>query len=121
MSASQAQRVIAYIDGFNLYFGLRDAGLRRFYWLNLQALVGHLLKPDQCLVETNYFTARISGPRPGNRSKAARQLEERRKRQSRYLEALATLPAFHTHFGHYLAKPRTCKVCGANWQDHGKR
>ena len=28
------ERVISYIDGFNLYFGLRSKGWRRFYWLS---------------------------------------------------------------------------------------
>jgi hypothetical protein len=32
------QRVIAYIDGFNLYYGLKDKGWRRYYWLNLNSL-----------------------------------------------------------------------------------
>ena len=32
------QRVITYIDGFNLYFGLKSAGWNRFYWLNLQTM-----------------------------------------------------------------------------------
>ena len=41
------ERVIAYIDGFNLYFGLREARLRHCYWLNVAALVGNLLKPHQ--------------------------------------------------------------------------
>lgn len=27
------ERVIAYVDGFNLYFGLCEAGFRRFLWL----------------------------------------------------------------------------------------
>ncbi len=44
------ERVIAYVDGYNLYYGLREKGWKRFYWLNIQALVGHLLKPDQELV-----------------------------------------------------------------------
>ena len=30
------QRVIVYIDGFNLYYGLRAAGLQRYYWLDLR-------------------------------------------------------------------------------------
>jgi hypothetical protein len=30
------KRVIAYIDGFNLYFGLRDSGYRRYYWLDIE-------------------------------------------------------------------------------------
>ena len=41
------KRVIAYVDGFNLYHGLRAKGWKRFYWLNLPALVRRLLKPDQ--------------------------------------------------------------------------
>lgn len=32
------QRVITYIDGFNLYFGLKQAGLKRYYWLDVAAL-----------------------------------------------------------------------------------
>ena len=31
-------RVIAYIDGYNLYHGLREQNWKRFYWLNLQRL-----------------------------------------------------------------------------------
>jgi hypothetical protein len=39
------ERVIAYIDGFNLYFGLKSTGWKKFYWLNLQSMVQNLLKP----------------------------------------------------------------------------
>jgi hypothetical protein len=53
------QRVIAYVDGFNLYFGLKQSGFRRYYWLDLAMLARHLLKPNQQLVATHYFTARI--------------------------------------------------------------
>jgi hypothetical protein len=34
-----AHPVIAYIDGFNLYHGLREKGWKWAYWLNLQALM----------------------------------------------------------------------------------
>jgi len=53
-------RVIAYIDGFNLYFGLKDSGYQRFYWLNIQAMIRNLLREHQQLLMTKYFTARIS-------------------------------------------------------------
>ena len=52
-------RVISYIDGFNLYFGLKDKGWKRYYWLDLAALSGALLKPGQTLESTHYFTARL--------------------------------------------------------------
>jgi hypothetical protein len=41
------ERVITYIDGFNLYFGLKSNGWDRFLWLNLRALSQNLLKPHQ--------------------------------------------------------------------------
>ena len=53
-------RVIVYIDGFNLYFGLKSKGWRRYFWLNPQKLIENLLKPGQKLVFTKYFTARVS-------------------------------------------------------------
>lgn len=106
------QRVTAYIDGFNLYFGLRESGFRRHYWLDLPALVTRLLKPEQQLVATHYFTARIKSN--GRNSDDA-------KRQNDYIEALATRPNLQTHFGHYLQKTRQCKQCGATWPDYEEK
>jgi len=54
-------RVVAYVDGFNLYFGLRESNLQRYYWLNIRSLAERLLKFNQELVYTKYFTARING------------------------------------------------------------
>ena len=106
------QRVAAYIDGFNLYFGLRQSKLRRYYWLDLPALITTLLKPDQQLVATHYFTARIKT----NGHNAADA-----KRQSDYIDALATRPGLTTQFGHYQQKTRQCKQCGATWPDYEEK
>ncbi len=97
------QRVIAYIDGFNFYFGLKDSGYRRYYWLNLCQMVQHLLKPYQQLSVVKYFTTRISRP------------AEKVKRQVAYLEALATLSGLEVFYGHYLQKPVQCIKCGNRW------
>jgi len=56
------QRVISYVDGFNLYYGLKSQRWQRYLWLDVQALSRKLLKPDQTLVRTKYFTARVSQP-----------------------------------------------------------
>ena len=53
------QRVIAYIDGFNLYYGLRAAGWRRYYRLDLRRLAENLLRPGQTLATVRYFSARV--------------------------------------------------------------
>jgi len=93
-------RVIAYVDGFNLYFGLRDKGWQRFYWLNIQLLVQNLLKFNQKLIMTKYFTARVIGS------------PEKQKRQSTFIEALETLPDFKIFYGKYQLNPRECPNCG---------
>ena len=33
------RRVAVYVDGFNLYYGLRSKGWRRYYWLDLRTSV----------------------------------------------------------------------------------
>ena len=93
------ERVITYIDGFNLYFGLKDKGWKRFYWLNLQLLSQNLLKPRQTLINTKYFTTRVSSP------------PSKVKRQNTYIEALDTLNDFRIFYGHFLPNLRTCPRC----------
>lgn len=94
------ERVIAYIDGFNLYFGLKSAGWKRFYWLNLQAMAQNLLKPQQELVFTKYFTSRVSYP------------ADKERRQATFIEALETLNDVRIYYGHYQANPQRCRKCG---------
>jgi len=92
--------VIAYVDGFNLYFGLKSRGWSRYYWLNIQLLAQNLLKPNQRLLLTKYFTARIAGP------------PDKQRRQSTYIEALETLNDFQIFYGKYQLNPRHCSHCG---------
>ncbi len=106
------RRVIAYIDGFNLYYGLKSKGWRRYYWLDLHLLARNLLRQEQELAAVKYFTARISAT-PANM--------EKQKRQGIYLEAVASLPLTRIYFGHYLPKPRQCLKCGAEWISHEEK
>ena len=114
-------RVVVYIDGFNLYFGLRDSGLRHCYWLNVAQLARNLLRPGQDLVFTKYFTARISGGMAADPPNKRRAMDAKRKRQSDFIEALGTLQDFQTYEGHYLAKPVTCRRCGSTWRTHEEK
>ena len=98
-------RVISYIDGFNLYFGLKAKGWRKYYWLDLVALSRAFLKPYQQLEHCHYFTARVNDGSPSQSS----------KRQALWLEVLEAQTDLTTHFGHYLSKEKRCKQCGATW------
>ena len=104
--------VIAYVDGFNLYFGLRSKNWRKYYWLDLVGLVRSLLKTDQNLVAVHYFTARIRSS--GNN-------EADMQRQADYLDALGHFPDLIMHYGHYLNKLRKCRHCGAQWMDYEEK
>ncbi len=121
MDNKTPQRVIAYIDGFNLYFGLRDSGFRRFYWLNIQTLAQNLLRKHQRLVNTKYFTARISGPNFGDSSPLAQKMRSRQQRQKVFLEALETLADSKTYYGHYLGQKVKCRNCGRVWSDYEEK
>ncbi len=94
------ERVIVYIDGFNLYFGLKTKAWKRYYWLNLQKLALNILKPGQNLIKTKYFTSRVSGP------------PDKVKRQGTFIEALEALDKFRIYYGHYLTNAVECKRCG---------
>lgn len=109
---TQPARLITYIDGFNLYFGLREAGFRRYYWLDVEKLSSSLARPDQEMKHTKYFTSRVSASAtdPG-----------KDRRQAAYLEALETLPNTSLFYGHYLNKTARCRQCGSQWNTHEEK
>ncbi len=88
-------RVAVYIDGFNLFYGLRDKGWRRYYWLDVRTLAGRLLRPGQSLAFVRYFTARVL---------SAPDDPDKPNRQNTYLEALATLPNLSIHYGYFMPR-----------------
>ncbi|MBI5215163.1 MAG: NYN domain-containing protein [Ignavibacteriae bacterium] len=96
----QQKKVIVYIDGFNLYFGLLQKGWKKYLWLDLQKLAVSLLKQGETLVHTKYFTSRISKPL------------SKQRRQSLFLDALNTLSELSIFYGRYQAELRTCENCG---------
>jgi len=106
------KRVITYIDGFNLYFGLKSKGWRRYYWLDPRRLGAQLLRPGQELVATKYFTARIA---------ADSRDPDKHRRQQLFIEAIETLPETRVFYGHYLQKPQSCFACGAKWMSHEEK
>ena len=120
-SKDSPERVVCYVDGFNLYFGLHDERLRRYYWLNVRSLAENLLRPNQALVQTKYFTARISGAMSDDPPQRAARLNAKRKRQSDFLEALETVEDLSIYEGHYLAKSARCRNCGASWRSHEEK
>lgn len=92
-------KTIFYIDGFNLYFGLRSAKLKKYYWLDIQKLSIELLNNDEELVKVKYFTARISEP------------PDKQQRQSTYIQAIETLSLVSIYYGLYQNDKVKCSNC----------
>ena len=109
---SPAQRVAVYVDGLNLYYGLKSRNWRRYYWLDLRRLAENLLLDGQCLKVVRYFTARF---------KPQTDDPERHVRHDTYLKALGTLPDLTIQYGQHLPKKVTCNHCGAAWTTYEEK
>lgn len=121
MEAKPTQKVAAYIDGFNLYFGLRDSKFERFLWLDLLSLVRKIVLPHQAVVSAKYFTARISGGKPSDSPEYRKKRNASRKRQSDYLEALTTATGVQIFEGQFLSRTIECHRCGAAWSGYEEK
>lgn len=94
------ERVMAYIDGFNLYFGLRDMEWQRYYWLNVKSLCEEFAKPPRRRLEgVKYFTSRIRG----DQGKVARQ--------DAFIQALKTVSNVEVLWGEYGTRGYKCHRC----------
>jgi ribosomal protein L32 len=93
--------LIAYIDGLNLYHGLRQTMGHRWLWLDVVELV-RSLRPASDLVRVNYYTAMtVESP-------------DAQSRQQNYLKALAAAnPAeLRIQTGRYQRRSHLCENCG---------
>jgi hypothetical protein len=62
-------RVIFYIDGFNLFFGLKANQDKSLYWLNVEKLAQLYMLPDEKLAAVKYFTAKVTTPEEKSKDK----------------------------------------------------
>ena len=98
------ERIIAYIDGFNLYYGIKESFYDRkevfsgYKWLDLVRLSELFTSRSQKLEKTKYFTADISSDK------------EKMARQKAYLTALMSHCGDKLEIikGKYLLKKVTC-------------
>jgi uncharacterized LabA/DUF88 family protein len=100
---SGKERVVVYIDEFNLYFGMLEAGSDSCRWLDVWALAKVLLKPNQELVDLKYFTSRVSNN------------PDKQKGQSTYLDALYSRNV-KIIYGNYQDGQEECRRCLNVWR-----
>lgn len=102
-------RVSVFIDGFNLYYGLRDKHGRKYLWLDLAGVSRRLLRPGQTLVGVHYFTAAVRNDPASQRN------------QRIYLDALRATGGVDITLGRYQEKRVNCHGCGNSWRTYEEK
>jgi uncharacterized LabA/DUF88 family protein len=98
---SKKIKTIVYIDGYNLYYGLRTAYKGKYKWLDLQLLADSFLQENMELVKVKYFTA------------VTKSNDQTSKRQDIFLKALAAhCDKLEIIYGKFLSKRKQCRECG---------
>ena len=107
--SSLSVATVAFVDGLNLYHGLRDDGLLKFRWLDIERMVDSLaadagasLGMSLDVVRVVYCTSLVTD-------------EQAARRQDVYLQALEQhCTRIETLRGKYEPKLRICEDCGAS-------
>ena len=94
------KRVICYVDGLNVYHGLKRGTHRNYLWLDIPSLVEHFLKGRQSLNAIKYFTS----PMRGDLAKKARQQV--------YIDALRLDLRLEVISGKVKEHEEHCRKCG---------
>lgn len=102
------QRVIAYVDGFNLYYGIRQRAWKHLYWIDPHKLASAIAPKGVDSIQTKYFTARIKGP------------DDKRDRQTRFLDAIRTGES-QIILGQFSRRDVKCRACGNKWMKHEEK
>ena len=101
------KRVVAFIDGYNVYHSVAELGPKNNHlkWLNLWQLVSALVHPrNDKLVSVEYFSA-----------DAHWNSNEKRKRHTDYVAALK-LTGVQTHIGAFKKVTKICAKCKKSYK-----
>lgn len=112
MDVNEKERVMVYVDGMNLYHGVRSTGVPSYLWLDVRALSLSLLHPDQVLSSVKYFTSRFSSDCDDVGMV---------HRQNTHLKALETLVGLEIVEGRFQSKMGKCRRCGNEWVSHEEK
>ena len=97
-------KVIAFIDGFNLYHSLAaNPETKKYRWLDLKKLCHLFVKQSEILTDIYYFTALVKW----DEGKATRHKE--------YIKALETTDIQVVH-GNFKYVTRKCRECHTRYQ-----
>jgi len=102
-------RVVSFIDGFNLYHSIRNLGRPHLKWVDLWALSEVFIRPkSEALVDAFYFSA------------YATWLPSAYRRHREYVAAQIAVGVTPV-MGHFKERDRICRQCGSRWVAHEEK
>lgn len=102
-------RVIAFIDGFNLYHSIsRNKSFRKYKWLNLAKLIRCFVTSKDEIRSIYYFTA------------YANWVPDRAKRHKHYVRVLEHKKV-EPVFGEFKVRDRYCSNCKTKFETHEEK
>ncbi len=108
-SNMEYERIICFVDGFNLYHALHDIGLPHLKWLDLRKLFSHLTRSkSQIITQIIFFSAYPTW-----------KLDSYR-RHRQYIAALSTTGVTPV-LGHFKVKSKRCLKCKVKWDSHEEK
>lgn len=103
------ERVICFVDGFNLYHSINNLKMPHLKWVNPIKLASVFIRPkSQQLTAVYYFSA------------YADWLPDSRKRHVQYVKAITAAGAKPV-MGRFKEKDRQCKKCNLQWKGHEEK
>ena len=101
-------RYCIYIDGFNVYYALKQPQYQQFKWLDYRKLAENSIGPNNKITGVFYFTAIVSWKR------------ENALRHKSYIRALQWA-GVETIRGRFLSKHVKCHKCDKYFQTHEEK
>jgi len=103
------KRVVAYIDGFNLYHAIDGLHDDRLKWVDLWKLSHSIVRHDnEKLSGVNYFSA------------YATWMPEKYERHRAYVKANQAM-GVRAVLGNFKNKPASCRSCGKQWMQREEK
>ena len=102
-------RVIAFVDGFNLYHAVHDTGQHHLKWVNLKDLCVEFAPSPHFTIQAVYYFSAYA--------KWRRTAYQRHKSYVRALSAVGVIPIM----GKFKEKDRQCFSCGSTWKHHDEK
>ena len=109
MPIQQLERVVAFVDGFNLYHSIHDLHRNHLKWVDLWKLSNVFVKnKSQALIDVYYFSA------------YAYWMPDKERRHRIYVKSL-TAVGVTPIMADFKPKDRKCGSCGHRWEGHEEK